>query len=176
MPVNLPAGSSIRPIQTGAYTWAGRTLQAKEFFRQARYNCLVLLILAILQGLGGGCILAGAMALPNVGQQLVSPVASAVSTFVLSAVFVGLYLWSRRSPLPAALVGLVIYSTVAALNLLVFLAAGMVCALPFAAVIIALIIWLLVRAMRAAARYNRLTKQLKARPPIGPPAGTVHEG
>jgi hypothetical protein len=43
-------------------------------------------------------------------------------------------------------------------------------------VIIGLIIWLLVRAVQAGARYNRLTKQLKVRPPIGPPAGSAHAG
>jgi hypothetical protein len=118
LPVNLPAGPSIQPIQTEAFTWAGRALQAKEFLRQAHYNCLVLLVLAILQALAGGCILAGSIALPNVNHQSASSAANAVSVFVLSAVFVGLYLWSRRSPLAAALIGLVIYATVAALNLL----------------------------------------------------------
>jgi hypothetical protein len=174
LPINLPAGPSIRPTQAEAFTWAGRVLQAKEFLRQARYNCLVLLILAIFQVTAGGCILAGAVALPHVGHQPASSAANAVSVFVLSAVFVGLYLWSRRSPLAAALTGLIIYVTVAALNLLFLLALGMLCALPFAAGIIGLIIWLLVRALQAGARYNRLTKQLKVRPLIGPPAGAAH--
>jgi hypothetical protein len=95
-----------------ATTGAGKQLQIGELDRQRRKAFGILLAVAILQAIGGVIILAAGRAV-GVGTEnvVVNPLVYGI-VFGLAFVFLVLSLWARKSPLPASIVGLVVFCTV----------------------------------------------------------------
>jgi len=164
----LPAVNATGPrIITGqalASTAAGVKLQSDELERQAKKAANALLAVAILQ-----TIFAGAFYL--ISQNL--PRAAAINLPVVlgtilgvAAIFWALYFWARVNPLPAAIVGLVVYVSLWALDFIVAMGqmansgGHTIGAGPFNGIIIRLIIVLmLVRAIQAGVMHRKLMRQ-----------------
>lgn len=88
--------------------------------------------------------------------------------FGIAAIFFGLYFWARVNPLPAAIVGLVIYVTLWVLDIVLTTAAMANApagsrqpgAGPFNGIIIRIIIIaILVRAIQAGSQHRKLLRQ-----------------
>lgn len=93
---------------------AGQKLVGDELQKQTRRAANTLMWVSILMYAFGIIIFlvisnARAVAAENANLLL-------VMQFVIATVFLGLYFWARTSPLPASLVGLVIYCTLIAIN------------------------------------------------------------
>jgi hypothetical protein len=126
LPSGTPTGPRIVDNIADLQTDAGRTLQGAELEKELKKATRALLAVAIMQVLFGGLLLVLSMAtnagdavdLP--GQSLPKSLSAAVfvSVFTIGAIFFGLYFWARKSPFPAAIVGLVLFLTVHALDAL----------------------------------------------------------
>lgn len=124
----LPLLSQTGPrIVTGnavATTSAGLKLQTDQLHQQAKRASGALLAVAIIQTVLGGIVVAllagtaGARAGGPALMMLLVPVMG------VAAIFWGLYIWSRRNPLPAAIVGLVVYVSLWALDVVAAIAAA----------------------------------------------------
>jgi hypothetical protein len=83
--------------------------------------------------------------------------------FGIAVIFWGLFIWSRKSPLPAAIVGLVLYVSLWMLDLIVYLkkaGPGQPAAGPFNGIIVKIIIVaVLIRAVQAGVKYRQITRQ-----------------
>jgi hypothetical protein len=106
-----------------ASTAAGQQLQGEQLHKQAKRASGALLAVAIIMTIVGGLIFfltqqAGSRGAGGGNQVLQVNNAAAVITLIVAAVFWGLYFWSRSQPLPAAIVGLVIYATLIIINVI----------------------------------------------------------
>lgn len=143
-----------RVIESGdlAATGAGQTLQAEQLRKQAGKAANALLALAILQILAG--IVLWMLSGQDLGAMRIGK-AVAVAVAVIGVIFFGLFLWARRSPLPASIVGLVLYVSLMALD---------VAADPkqiFSGIIIKIIIIaVLIKAIQAGMEHRRLLRQM----------------
>src|ERR1700677_1906075 len=90
-----------------ASTASGQKLQADELHKQARKASGALLAVAIIQSLFLAFIFFMLIKAQGSAHMLVPP--ALVELGVIAAIFWGLYFWSRKSPFPAAIAGLVIY-------------------------------------------------------------------
>src|SRR6185369_7857459 len=99
-------------------TSAAAKLLGDELGKQTKSAATTLLVVGIIQIVVGGVLTAVLMsARPGrTAAQLNLPVVVA-STAGIGVIFIGLYFWARRSPLPATIVGLVIYGTLVLLNM-----------------------------------------------------------
>jgi hypothetical protein len=122
----LPSGVSSMPRVVGsegiATTAAGQQLQGEQLHKQAKRASGALLAVAIIMTVVGGLIFFISTQAGRGGGRG-TPVlqvnnAAAVITLIIAAVFWGLYIWSRSQPLPAAIVGLVIYATLIVINVI----------------------------------------------------------
>ena len=105
-----------------ATTGAGQELQSQELQKQARKASGALLALAILMTIVA-CVL-GALTASNAqafAQMQIKVIL--IGQIVLAAVFWALWVWSRKQPLPAAIVGLVLYGTLLTVNVITNVAA-----------------------------------------------------
>jgi hypothetical protein len=100
---------------TFATTVAGQQLQTDEFTKVTKKASTALLWVAVIQSVVGGILLGVFAANGRIDRLLANPLSMAV--VVVAAIFWGLYVWSRRQPLPAAIVGLVLYATLVVLNI-----------------------------------------------------------
>jgi hypothetical protein len=165
----LPQGTSQGPrIITRtefAGTAAGQRLQGDELQKQARKASGALLAVAIIQTVVCAILIALASSRGRIDVFLRSPIFMALA--VIAAIFWGLYIWARKQPLPAAIVGLVLYVTLVAVN--VITSVSQLAADPgahhsgFGGVGIGwldiVIIAVLGRAIAAATRYRKLLAQ-----------------
>lgn len=142
------AGGGPRIITSAdtAATGAGRTLQSEELQKQTKKAAGALLAVAILQAVVGTIILA--MAGRNV------PPAGYVIIYGVAAVFLGLYFWARKSPFPAAIVGLAVFVT---LHLLEAIADPT--SIRNGVIIKVIIIVVLVQAISAGAKHRQLLRE-----------------
>lgn len=140
-----------------ASTRAGQTAQADELAKRARGASTALLAVAILTTLGIGLVyllVKDALSDPELGGQ--AKVMLAVQVIVCG-IFWGIWYWSRSSPLPAAITGLVLYSTLVAVNVIAALSQGDG---PGAGIIDAIIIVVLIRGIQAGVKYRQLKTQM----------------
>lgn len=171
----LPAATPTTPrVVTGkefATTGAGVKLQADELKKTASKAANALLTVAILQLVFGGILVAVLYGASRVAGRMPPAVIMVfVIVFGVAVIFFGLYFWARVNPLPAAIVGLVIYVTLWVLDIVMSAAAianappgsrqpgaG---AGPFNGIIIRIIIIaILVRAIQAGSRHRKLLQQ-----------------
>jgi hypothetical protein len=158
----LPSAMRSSPRIVGgsdfAQTSAGMKLQADDLHRQAKRATSALRWVAIIQTIFAGIIFmavqqspAGAKLTPQIQYLL-------IEMGIVAVVFWGLYIWSLWQILPAVIVGLVIYSTLVAINLVDWIQ-GLVNGKPqggFGGIIIMII---LVRGVVAGVKHRKLMQQ-----------------
>ena len=183
----LPAASPISPrVITGdvmASTSAGMKLQTDELQKTAKSASGALMAVAIIQTVVGGLLLVLFMNIPVGRRPPVNLAIMFVPVLGVGAIFWALYFWSRSNPLPAAIVGLVIYVTVWVLDIVATLvtianepsgAGGPGTRSPTSSLssgifIRIIIIAMLARAISAGAKHRKLLRQqAAAAAPIAP--------
>jgi hypothetical protein len=97
-----------------ATTSAGQKLQADELHKTAKKASGALLAVAIIQTIVCGVLLAIAGANGRIDVMFANAIF--IGMGAIAVIFWGLWGWSRRQPLPAAIVGLVLYATLIAIN------------------------------------------------------------
>jgi hypothetical protein len=114
----LPAPISTGPrIVAGAAlpaSAAGHELVTDELRKQVKKASKTLLAVGILQLVCGMSVLGYLSQARGVPPAMIKVLA--VAQLVVAGIFIGLYFWARRSPLPATIAGLVVYVTLVALN------------------------------------------------------------
>lgn len=158
----LPIASGGPRVVSGkgfAASSTGQSLQLDELQKQARSAFRILLTIAILQ------LIVAALA---IGAYFLIPPSSTPSTFspaalmgigivvgIVGLLFLGLSLWARRSPLPAAITGLVVLISLWVLDILANPAA-----IAQGILIKILIIAALGKAVSAGMKHRALRRQL----------------
>jgi hypothetical protein len=108
----LPTAASSGPRVLGnkdlGSSGAARTLRTDELKAQARKAAGALMAVAVVFAIYGTLFGLGGAQLAG-GQHFLS--ADVILNYVVAALFLGLFFWARKSPLPAAIVGLVIFLT-----------------------------------------------------------------
>ena len=181
LPSSHPTGPRFIVPGTTAMTSAGFKLQLDELHQKARTASGALLAVAIIQTIF--IFIVGSIA-TGVGLARRSPGALGLTMLLVPVVavgviFWGLYFWSRKNPLPAAIVGLVVYVSVWALDIIggvmMLQQQGVRGAGPAGVgpvynpissgiVIRIIIIAILVRAIQAGAEHRKLLRQQAAGP------------
>lgn len=155
----VPTGESSGPrfVDDGVLptTDAGHALKTEQLAKQTKKAAGALLAVGILQLVFGTCILAmGKQMFANVEPgQLVMVLASVYGMGVL---YFGLFFWARRSPFPAAIVGLVIYVTMVLLDVL-----ADPTSIWRGIIVKIIIILVLARAISAGAEHRKLLRQIQ---------------
>ncbi len=111
------ANSGPRIISDGTFasTSVGQHLQSDQLHKSSQKASTALLWVAIIQTGVVGFIVWVAQMHNRISFLIRSPVVLGIIAF--AGIFWGLYIWSRRQPLPAAIVGLVLYCTMLVLNI-----------------------------------------------------------
>lgn len=160
LPAGLPRGPRIIGEREFASSSAGRDLQLQQLNRKARTVTNTLAVLCVLQFIGSAVLLAVSRSGSFQPQEQRLFLAMAITVGIAGAVFLGLSLWSRRSPLAAAIVGLVIlitwWTADAVIQPLTILQGIIIKIIVIAA---------LVRAIQAGVSYRALKRQLESTPP-----------
>ena len=115
LPMGMPTGPRVLGAGDLASTAAGQKLQGDELHKQSKKASGALLAVAIIQTIASGIALA---VIQGAGRAVAIPPIFYVVTFGIAALFWGLWFWSRSQPLPAAIVGLVLYATLVVLNVI----------------------------------------------------------
>lgn len=120
LPAPLPTGPRVVGAGEFAATAAGQKLQADELHKQSKKATGALLAVAIIQTIAG-LVFVGLQHFLNNTTTAAAPLnlmVIAISEFIIAIIFWGLYFWARKMPLPAAIVGLVIYATLVVINII----------------------------------------------------------
>jgi hypothetical protein len=99
-----------------ASTAAGQKLQSEELHKQARKAAGALLAVAIIQTIRVGIIVALASSEAHVSISRLLATNIVLSLIAFAVIFWAIYIWALKQPLPAAIVGLILYATLLALN------------------------------------------------------------
>jgi len=149
LPSATPTGPRVVTGEAMAATSAGRSVQEDQLRKQAKQACIALFAVAVLQVLA-------ALLLSSVLRESNPRAASVVLAvlLVLAAIYTGLGFWARVNPLPAAIVGLVLYVSLVVLDLVAdpsSLARGWLIKL--------LIVIVLAKAVEAGVKYRQFKAQ-----------------
>jgi hypothetical protein len=113
LPAMVPTGPRVVTADALPQTAIGHRMVGDELVKQQKKASSALLIVGILQMTCGAIALTFlSRAAPTVK---VNPIYFIIPLAVGGA-FIGLYFWSRKSPLPATIVGLVLYVTIVVIN------------------------------------------------------------
>ena len=154
LPSPTPSGPRVVTKAEFATTTAGQTLQSDQLRQQVKKASCALLIVAIMQVLFGVLILTSGM-IPGVSDDRIKPgLAVYLAVFGVGTIFFILYLWARRSPLPAAIVGLVLFIT---LHLMEAIANP--AALCQGVILKAIVILVLAKAIQVGLKHRQLLQQ-----------------
>jgi hypothetical protein len=177
LPSANPTGPRFVSSDATAITSAGLKLQTDELAKNAKKASGALLAVAIIQTVVGGILLAVFSSVPASSRTVINLPLFFGPVLGVGVIFWGLYFWSRRNPLPAAIVGLVVYVSIWVLDIL---GAIMMMAnapsgggtsgntgpnfspISSGIVIRIIIIAILVRAIRAGAQHRKLLRQQAA--------------
>jgi hypothetical protein len=158
LPSAAPAGPRVVTGDVLPYSAAGQDLLAVELQKQTRRAAITLLVIGIL-GLVAGAIffiIGMRVAAPNAA---IDPRITGATFCIMGLIFLGLYFWARSSPLPATIVGLVIYLTILGIGVVSTIAAARsgegVRGSPVGCIDIIIIV-LLVQGIQAALKHKRL--------------------
>lgn len=163
----LPTGAASGPRVVSATampaTGAGRSMLSDELTKTMKRAATALMWVAILQTLLGPVLLfvqKAKLERENPGMVYeVGPLAYAI-VFGIAALFWGLFFWARRSPLPAAIVGLVLFITLHVVDAVsdpMSLARGWL-----VKILVVVALW---KAIQAGLQYRRLSEQQQAAAP-----------
>ena len=114
LPSAVATGPRVLDGKAFATTAAGQRLQSDELHKQQKKAAGALLAVAVIQTLVGGFIVALASQRAGPATVLHSPTVLALGA--TAVIFWALFVWARFQPLPAAIVGLVLYATLVAIN------------------------------------------------------------
>ncbi|MFI5378140.1 MAG: hypothetical protein ACHRHE_02430 [Tepidisphaerales bacterium] len=112
----LPRGSSGPRVITGdavPQSAIGQSLVSEDLTKQMKKVFYTLLAVGLIQMTCGAILL---VALKNNPAMTLNLPILLLAQFGVAGVFIVLSIWSRKAPLPAAIVGLVIYATLVILN------------------------------------------------------------
>jgi len=139
-----------------AATAVGQDLQADQLHRKAKQAFGALLAVAILTFIFGLLL---SFALGRAGKEYAAmAVVLLVTNLILAGIYAGLAFWARKNPLPAALVGLVLFVTIHVINVVMdpmTIAQGIIVKI--------IIIAVLVRAIQAGTKHKKLREQMALR-------------
>ncbi|MDD4891279.1 MAG: zinc ribbon domain-containing protein [Phycisphaerae bacterium] len=156
----LPTGLSATPRVVGseqfAATDAGVALQDQTLKKESKKAVGALAAVAILQTIGAIIIFALLQNNPAASSQAGAILAVML---VLAAIFAALSFWARSSPLPAAIVGLVLFVTV---HLIDAVASGGV-TLAQGIIVKIIVIVVLIRAIQAGVKHKELRTRMGVR-------------
>jgi hypothetical protein len=157
LPGSTPGGPRVINNLDELQTAPGRALQGAELRKELKKASGALLAVALLQTFFGGLLFViGPLAVGSKQAGTLPPIVF-VSVFGIAAIFFGLYIWARKKPFPAAIVGLVVFLTVHLLDALAdpkALARGIIVKI--------IIVLVLARAVSAGAKYRKLLRQQTA--------------
>ena len=154
LPSALPTSPRIVSGAGFAGTAIGRGLQSEELHKQAKKAAGALLAVAVIQVAFGAVVIF--LVLPknvptNVRNELMFRI------FGIGAVFFALYFWARKQPLPAAIVGLVLFVTLHVLEAITNPAA-----IVQGIIMKIIIIAILVSAIQAGVKYRQIQREAGA--------------
>ena len=153
----LPSGAHSGPrVVTASMptTSAGLQFVSEELKKNLKKAKGALLAVTIIQTLFGLIIFGVVKASLRPGQSF--PPVLLITLFGIAVIFFGLYLWSRRNPLPAAIVGLTLFVTLHLIDAIADpaqLGRGIIMKI--------IIVVMLVQAIQAGVKYKRLLPQLQ---------------
>ena len=118
LPLAMPSGPRVLGAKDLASTAAGQKLQGDELHKTAKKATGALLAVAILQTAGVGLLIFLLQNLPGASRGSLPQAAQILigAQIGVAVIFWGLWFWARVSPLPAAIVGLVLYATLVTIN------------------------------------------------------------
>ena len=112
LPPPVQAGPRVLYGNQAAVTSAGVHVQTEELRAQTKKASQALLLVAVLTTIGAALIAVVVFNMPSrPGEVVIISPADAVINIAVAAIFWGLFFWARKNPLPAAIVGLVLYVT-----------------------------------------------------------------
>ncbi len=157
LPSATPSGPRVISAKDVAATSAGKNLQTdllkkeakKEAKKAAKKAASALLAVAILQAIFGTFLIV--MAMGEGGLELGPAVL--ITVYGIAILFFCLYLWARKNPLPAAIVGLVLFVTVHLLD-----AVADPTAIVRGIVLKIIVVVVLIKAIQAGAKHRQIMK------------------
>ncbi len=141
------SGSEIAASKTG------KQVQSEALEAQARKAAGALLVVAILQVIFGTIALYTAQGAVLGDPDLEIDAIVIATVYGVGVLFFGLYLWARKNPLPAAIVGLVVFATLHLLDAVAdpsSIGRGIIAKL--------IVVLILVKAIQAGIQHRRLLK------------------
>jgi hypothetical protein len=156
LPSAVATGPRVLGAKDVASTAAGFEVQTAELQKTTKKAANTLLVVAIMQALFG-------LVVYGINQQAISrgqingPLLLG-SLFGVAVLFLGLYFWARSSPFPAAIVGLVVYASLWALDVIVAIGSGHVQTAFNGIIIKILIVVALTNAVKAGVRHRELMR------------------
>jgi uncharacterized membrane protein len=171
LPTAIPTVPRVVSSNELAATGVGQVLQEEELRRQAKKAEIALLGVAVIQTVVGGVALFASAQKP--GQSAM--IALTFGSLTVAAIFWGLFSWSQSHPLPAAIVGLVVYGTLLGLSI-VFSLTHFKQGMPGKSGlgvgwVDAVVIGALIRAIYAGTRYRRVFQQAQGSGAVLPAVG-----
>ncbi len=149
LPSASPAGPRVVSGEEMATTAVGQEVQANQLHKTAVRGSTALIAIAILHAIGGVLfyfqLQEDAPAEANTALTL---------NLVLGVIYLGLGIWARHSPLPAALVGLVLF-----LSVMILEAAVNPASLVQGVIVKIIVIVILIKAIQAGLKNKRLKEQ-----------------
>jgi hypothetical protein len=115
LPAAAPSGPRIISGDALPTSAAGQELIGDELSKQTKRAANTLLAVGIIQLTCGALVVALLANAPGAAELDVTVLIAA--QFIVAAMFFGLYFWARSAPLPASIVGLVVYCTLLVLNI-----------------------------------------------------------
>lgn len=116
LPLAAASGPRVVDSKSFASTSAGQQLQAEELHKQQKKASGALLAVAIIRTVLIGIVVA--LAASRTGRMdLIFRVPIVLILGAIALLFWGLYIWSRSQPLPAAIVGMIVYATLLSINI-----------------------------------------------------------
>jgi hypothetical protein len=170
LPSVMPTGPRVVGSEGFATTAAGQQLQAEQLHKQARRARGALMAVAIIATVFAAILFFLIPAVqrnaPSNNPQMQSfNQGMTIGVGIVAVVFWGLYFWARSQPLPAAIVGLVLYGTLIVINIVTTISAsaqgGQVRGSPVGCVDI-IIVAVLAQAITAGVQHRKLLKQQQA--------------
>jgi hypothetical protein len=116
LPASTTGGPRIISGDAIPQSAAGQKLMGDQLQKQVNRAAYTLLAVGILQLTCGAIAAAVVSKLPGSPPEML--VVLLAAQFIVGGGFLGLYFWARRAPLPASIVGLVVYCTLVALNMI----------------------------------------------------------